>query len=109
LDTPQDNRFHLVRDICWQIEKACSTGYMEIEDSYSPDEIHTKTRFLCLLSDYGFTHVSNDHAPFFSVFPEYGSNFSEFFTIAGGAAASPLDTSNAIFKISFRYNLEIKM
>lgn len=76
-DTPKGKQFHLIRDICWQIEKGMFNGCMEIEDGYSPDEINTQTRSSYILNDYGFTHVSNGRAPFFSVFPEYGNNLSD--------------------------------
>ena len=76
-DTPADKKYHLVRDICWQIEKGLFNCLMAIEDSYSPDEIHTQTRSSYILDDYGFTHVANGRTPFFSVFPEYGNNLSD--------------------------------
>lgn len=76
-DTPADKQFHLVRDICWQIEKGLFNCRMAIEDSYSPDEINRRTKSSYILNDYGFTHVSNGRAPFFSVFPEYGNNLSD--------------------------------
>ena len=76
-DTPADKQFHLVRDICWQIEKGLFNCCMAIEDSYSPDEINRRTKSSYILNDYGFTHVSNGCAPFFSVFPEYGDNLSD--------------------------------
>ena len=76
-DTSADKQFHLIRDICWQIEKGLFNCRMAIEDSYSPDEINTQTRSSYILNDYGFTHASNGRAPFFSVFPEYGDNLSD--------------------------------
>lgn len=76
-DTPADKQIHLVRDICWQIEKGLFNCRMAIEDSYSPDEINMQTRSSYILNDYGFTHVSNGRAPFFSVFPEYGNTLSD--------------------------------
>lgn len=76
-DTPADKQIHLVRDICWQIEKGLFNCRMAIEDSYTPDEINTKTQPSYFLSDYGFTYISNGRAPFFSVFPEYGNNYSD--------------------------------
>ena len=76
-DTPTEKQFHLIRDICWQIEKGLFNCRMEIKDSYSPDEINTQTRSSYILNDYGFTHVSNGRAPFFSVFSEYGNSFSD--------------------------------
>ena len=75
--TPAEQRFHIARDICWQIEKGLFNCQMAIEDQYSPDEIRKKKRSSYILNDYGFTHVSNRTAPFFSVFPEYGNSLSE--------------------------------
>lgn len=78
-DTPEDKHFFLVRDICWQIEKGLfkkDFGY-EINCGYSPDEINNRKTSSYILNDYGFTHVSNGSAPFFSVFPEYGDSLSE--------------------------------
>jgi len=75
--TPPEQQFHLTRDICWQIEKGLFHCRMAIEDHYSPDEIRQKNRSSYILNDHGFTHISNGTAPFFSVFPEYGSNLSE--------------------------------
>ncbi len=76
-DTSADKQFHLIRDICWQIEKGLFNCRMAIEDCYLPDEINTQTRSSYILNDYGFTHVSNSRAPFFSVFPEYDNNLSD--------------------------------
>lgn len=76
-DTPSDQQMHLICDICWQIEKGLFNCRMAIEDSYSPDEINTQMQSSYILNDYGFTHVSNGRAPFFSVFPEYGNNLSD--------------------------------
>lgn len=76
-DTPTDKQIHCIRDICWQIEKGLFNCSMTFEDSYSPDEINMQTQSSYILNDYGFTHVSNGRAPFFSVFPEYGDNLSD--------------------------------
>ena len=76
-NTPREQQFHLARDIGWQIEKGLFNCCMSIEDDYSPDEINTQTRSSYILNDYGFTHISNGRAPFFSVFPEYSNNLSE--------------------------------
>ncbi len=72
--TPQDRRMHLVRDLCWQMEKGlfgCSP-----EDGYHPEEIFEKEGSSYILTDGGFTHISNGVSPFFSVFPEYGDAYS---------------------------------
>ncbi len=78
-DTPREKRFHLVRDLCWQMEKGLFffPGQKEIVEKYFPDEICNLKQSSCILSDDGFTHISNGRAPFFSVFPEYGDCFSD--------------------------------
>ncbi|MBQ7936671.1 MAG: helix-turn-helix transcriptional regulator [Clostridia bacterium] len=73
----KEERFHLVRDICWQIEKGLFHCRMTIADKYDPEEIKNIHDSSSILDDYGFTQVSNGDAPFFSVFPEYGDGFSK--------------------------------
>ncbi len=75
--TENDKSFHLVRDMCWQMEKGLSGFSMEVDGRYDPEEIHTRKFTSYILNDYGFTHVSNGRAPFFSVFPQYGDSFSQ--------------------------------
>ena len=78
-DTPREKRIHLVRDLCWQMEKGLFFFPEEKEfvEKYSPDEICKQKQSSYVLGDYGFTHISNGRAPFFSVFPEYGEGFSD--------------------------------
>ncbi len=76
-DTPGAEQFHVVRDLCWQIEKALFNDRASIEWSYDPEEIRNLKNHSYILGDNGFTHVSNGTAPFFSVFPAYGNNFAE--------------------------------
>ena len=78
-DTPREKRFHLVRDLCWQMEKGLFffSEQKDFVEKYSPDEICNQNQSSCILSDYGFTHISNGRAPFFSVFPEYEDCFSD--------------------------------
>ncbi len=75
--TPTEERFNLARDICWQIEKSLFNCCMEIGEGYSPDEIKTQKQSSYILNEYGFTHVSNGTAPFFSVFPVSADSTSE--------------------------------
>lgn len=96
--TPIEQKFHLVRDICWQIEKGLFRCPMS---NYSPNEILRNKNSSYILNDYGFTHVSNGAAPFFCVFPEYGNSLSQ--TIGDGeemrkvfAALSSPETMKAI-------------
>ena len=78
-DTPREKRFHLVRDLCWQMEKGLFffSEQKDFVEKYSPDEICNQKQSSYILNDYGFTHISNGRAPFFSVFPEYGEGFSD--------------------------------
>ncbi len=73
----QEDTFHTVRELCWQIEKSLFLRNIPMGKSYVPDELKTQKGSSYLLSDYGFTYASNGKAPFFAVFPEYDNNFSE--------------------------------
>jgi transcriptional regulator with XRE-family HTH domain len=77
-DTPREKRFHLVRNLCWQMEKGLFffSEQKDFVEKYSPDEICNQKQSSYILNDYGFTHISNGRAPFFSVFPECGEGFS---------------------------------
>ena len=78
-DTPRDKRFHLVRDLCWQMEKGLFifSEQKDFVEKYSPNEICNQKQSSYILNDYGFTHISNGRSPFFSVFPEYEDGFSD--------------------------------
>lgn len=77
LTTPEKDRLHLVRKLCWQIEKGLFNCRCPIERFYLPDELNWKKASSYHLSDYGFTHISNGMTPFFAVFPEYGDNLTQ--------------------------------
>lgn len=77
LSTPKENRFHLVRDICWQMEKGLFNCEMTIDEEYDSQEIINNHLSSYILDDYGFTQVSNGRAPFFAVFAETENGFSE--------------------------------
>ncbi len=87
-DTPDAERMHLCRDICWQIEKGLFNCRMSIDDSYDPDEIKKKKRFSYILSDYGFTYICNDQFPFFTLFPQYDDTLGD--TIGEGKMLTEL-------------------
>jgi len=78
-NTPREKRFHLVRDLCWQMEKGLFffSEQKDFVEKYSPDEICNQKQSSYILNDYGFTHISNGRTPFFTVFPEYGEGFSD--------------------------------
>ena len=76
-DTPEHKRFHVIRDICWQVEKGLFNCYMAVPDEYSTEEIRECKHTSYIDNDYGFTYVSNDTAPFFSVFPKYENTYTE--------------------------------
>lgn len=81
-NTAIEDRLHVARDIGWQIEKGLFNCSIMINEKYNPDEIKNVRNSSATLNDYGFTMISNGRSPFFSVFPEYESGFSE--TIGDG-------------------------
>ena len=76
--TERKDRFHLVRDIGWQIERGLFGGLSEYGTKYNPDEIKKQKNSSYILNDYGFTMISNGKEPFFSVFPEPENGFGDF-------------------------------
>lgn len=76
--TPLKDRFHLARDIGWQIERGLFGGLSEYGTKYNPDEIKNQKNSSYILNDYGFTMISNGKEPFFSVFPEPENGFGDF-------------------------------
>ena len=77
LTTHEKDRLHLIRDLCWQMEKGLFNCISPIELTYSPDELNRKRASSYHLCDYGFTHISNGTTPFFAVFPDYGDNWAQ--------------------------------
>lgn len=73
---PWDERFEAARDICWQIEKGM-IGMVKCDEPYHPDEYKCVENPSYILSDVGFTIVSNGQSPFFAVFPEPQDSFAE--------------------------------
>ena len=63
--TEAKDRFHLARDICWQIERGLFNCRMEIEKNYDPNELENQTNASYILDDTGFTIISNGKEPFF--------------------------------------------
>ena len=76
--TERKDRFHLVRDIGWQIERGLFGGLSEYGTKYNPDEIKNQKNSSYILNDYGFTMISNGKEPFFTVFPEPENGFGDF-------------------------------
>ena len=74
---PNENEFHTVRDLCWQMEKALFNCLMTIDEPYDPEELKAQCQSSYILNDFGFTYVSNGRAPFFMVVPEYEGAFSD--------------------------------
>ena len=58
-ETDSDKRFHLARDICWQIERGLFNCRMGIEKKYDADEIKNQHNASYILDDHGFTLLSN--------------------------------------------------
>ena len=77
-ETEAKERFNVVRDICWQIERGLFNCRMEIEKGYDPNEIKNQKDSSCILDDNGFTVVSNGKEPFFAVFPQPQEGFGYF-------------------------------
>ena len=75
--SPKD-RFHLARDIGWQIERGLFGEPKEYGTKYHPDTIKKQKHSSYILNDYGFTVISNGNEPFFSVFPEPENGFGDF-------------------------------
>lgn len=72
-------QFNVARDICWQIEKGMFNRAIHSEDKYDPDDAQKRhNNASCVLSDYGFTVVSNGAEPFFALVPESEAGFGEF-------------------------------
>lgn len=77
-ETDPDHRFPLAWDICWQIECGLFNCCMEIDTRYAPDEAKNQHNDSYILSDNGFTMVSNGSEPFFAVFPQPKEGFEDF-------------------------------
>lgn len=71
-------RFNVARDICWQIERGLFNCRMQTEKKYDPDDIKKQKNSSYILSDSGFTLISNGKEPFFSVFPEPEEGYGYF-------------------------------
>ena len=100
-NTTEKDRFHLARDICWQIERGLFNCRMEIGKEYDPNEIKNRKNASYILDDNGFTIVSNGKEPFFSVFPEPTEGYGYFLNDKDDlqkifAALSHTDTMTAL-------------
>lgn len=76
METPLEERFNTVRDICWQIEKGLFRLFDKDKMQYDPEEIKNTHMSSHILNDYGFTLISNGSSPFFSVFPETEAGYA---------------------------------
>jgi len=100
-NTKEAERFHVARDIGWQIERGLFNCRMGIEKKYDPNEIKKQKSASYILNDHGFTLVSNGKEPFFSVFPEPAEGYGHFLNDKDDlqeifAALSHPDTMNAL-------------
>lgn len=100
-ETDPEQRFPLAWDICWQIERGLFNCCMEIDTRYAPDEAKNQHNDSYILSDNGFTMVSNGSEPFFAVFPQPKEGFEDFLADKEAlqnifAALSHDDTVNAL-------------
>ena len=100
-NTEAKERFNVVRDIGWQIERGLFNCRMEIGKRYDPNEIKNQKNASYILDDNGFTIVSNGKEPFFSVFPQPAEGYGHFLNDKDDlqrnfAALSHTDTMNAL-------------
>lgn len=100
-NTEAKERFNVVRDIGWQIERGLFNCRMEIEQKYDPNEIKNQKNASYILNDNGFTIVSNGKEPFFSVFPQPAEGYGHFLNDKDDlqkifAALSHADTMTAL-------------
>ena len=77
-DTEVAKRFHVARDICWQIERGMFDCHMDIDKKYDPEELEKTELSSYILDDTGFTMVSNGKEPFFAVFEQPQEGFGAF-------------------------------
>lgn len=106
-NTEANERFNVVRDIGWQIERGLFNCRMEIEKKYDPSEIKNQKNASYILDDNGFTIVSNGKEPFFSVFPQPAEGYGHFLNDKEDlqkifAALSHTDTMNALIYLYHR-------
>lgn len=59
-----ENKYELVRSLCWHMQNVLFKGSADISDKIGP------INDSYILTDTGFTQVSNGTSPFFAVFPE---------------------------------------
>ena len=95
------DRFHVARDIGWQIERGLFNCRMELKELYDPDEIKNQKNASYILDDNGFTIVSNGKEPFFAIFPQPEDGYGDFLNDKEElkkifAALSHGDTMNAL-------------
>ena len=71
-DCDAEKKFHLMRELCWQMVKGLNVA----SEGYSPDELEKIIYPTYCTTDYGFVQVSNGESPFFGVFPDYDGSYS---------------------------------
>ena len=73
-ETPKQERFDLIRDLCWQIQRALAGPRASTDLLYDPNDLLGRTLPSWIVENEGFTLISNGEAPFFSAFdaPEEG-------------------------------------
>ena len=113
-ETDPDRRFPLAWDICWQIERGLFNCRMEIDTRYAPDEAKNQHNDSYILSDNGFTMVSNGSEPFFAVFPQPKEGFEDFLADKEAlqnifAALSHDETICLLSKLNAKQHIEINL
>ncbi len=77
-NTEGKERFNVVRNLCWQIERGLFDCRMKTGRKYDPDAIKNQENASYILDDTGFTMISNGKEPFFSVFPQPEEGYGHF-------------------------------
>lgn len=79
----EKERFQLIRAIGWEAERGlfhAQAPFFDPADDYDPNALKHQHYASYILSDAGFTLISNGKEPFFSVFPEPEEGFGHFLT-----------------------------
>jgi len=77
-NTEPNECFHVAREMAWQIQRGLLCSLFGYNHPYDADEIHTLKHPSYILSDGGFSMVSNGQEPFFALFPQPQEGFGVF-------------------------------
>lgn len=79
-DADRKEQFNIAQKIGWHTEYGLFNSHLRKYErkDFDVDNIEIRTLPSYILSDYGFTHISNGDEPFFSLFPEPKEGFGGF-------------------------------